>query len=98
MINKDIFINEMNDETVWAVPSGELAGNEYFFYAFPPNCITFGKDFEYKSGANRWGGYLMPWEFYDTYDKADARLEVIFDSYKSADGTLYTRPGGRWRK
>ena len=23
---KDIFINEMNDETVWAVPSGELAG------------------------------------------------------------------------
>ena len=64
----------MNDETVWAVPSGELAGNEYFFYAFPPNCITFGKDFEYKSGANRWGGYLMPWEFYDTYDKADARF------------------------
>lgn len=30
---------------------------------------------------------------YDTYDKADARLEVIFDSYKSADGTLYTVPG-----
>ena len=36
----------------------------------------------------------MPWAFYDTYDKTDARLEVLFDSYKSADGTLYTRPGG----
>ena len=36
----------------------------------------------------------MPWDFYDTYDKADARLEVIADSYKDADGTLYTRPGG----
>ena len=24
---KDVFSNEMNDETVWAVPGGELAGN-----------------------------------------------------------------------
>lgn len=92
---KDVFSNEMNDETVWAVPGGELAGNEYAYYLFPPNCITFGKNFEHKAcPTHRWGGYLMPWDFYDTYDKADARLEVIADSYKDADGTLYTRPGG----
>lgn len=86
---KDVFSNEMNDETVWAVPGGELAGNEYAYYLFPPNCITFGKNFEHKAcPTHRWGGYLMPWDFYDTYDKADARLEVIADSYKDADVLL----------
>ncbi|MDE6491211.1 MAG: RagB/SusD family nutrient uptake outer membrane protein [Muribaculaceae bacterium] len=91
---REIFTKEQCDETIWAVPSGETAGNEYFYYCFPPNCITWGENFENPSCPTaRWGGYIMPWRFYDTFDSQDVRLQHIAYQYKSGDGTVYTRPG-----
>lgn len=86
-----IFSEEHNNENIWSVPSGPQMGNEWFYYMIPPSCAEVcGIEV-----APYWGVTMMPWEFYDTYDKQDKRLSGIADSYTGTDGTLYSRDGNQ---
>lgn len=49
-------------------------------------------DFPWADKATGWGrGMIMPWEFYDSFEKGDSRLKNVFDSYTSVNGNTVTR-------
>ena len=35
-----------------------------------------------------WGGYVMPWSFYNTFEEGDTRLENIYTTYRTASGEV----------
>lgn len=82
-----VFSEEHNNENIWSVPSGQQMGNEWFFYMIPSTCAEVCG----IKVAPYWGVTMMPWAFYDSYDKNDARLSGIADHYTGPDGTIYSR-------
>lgn len=85
----DVFNEEMNNENIWSVPSGAQMGNEFFFYAMPPDIKTVcGQDVNPV-----WGVYQMPWAFYDTFSHGDKRLAGIADHYTDINGKELRRGG-----
>ncbi len=43
-------------------------------------------DMPWADKATGWGGYVMPWEFYNTFNYADKRLACIHTDYVSTTG------------
>lgn len=43
------------------------------------------------ANAAGWGGYVMPWDFYNTFEENDERKARIFTSYTNDDGDLVDR-------
>lgn len=84
---KNVFINEGNNEVIWAVPSGEGYNNYWFSTNMPWDCKKIN-GIEVQQG---WSGYYMPWSFYDTYPAGDKRLETIGSSYETFDGQFYEK-------
>lgn len=39
----------------------------------------------------KWGGYRITWQFYNTYDANDERLEVISGAFTGTDGEVYNQ-------
>ena len=81
---------EKNTETIWAVTTDPLAQgrgaegnfNAYSYYTRPGN-------FPGKSG---WGDvFVSAWNFYDSFDPADERRELLVGSYTGTDGVVYDR-------
>lgn len=87
----DVFNQEENNENIWSVPSGPQMGNEWFFYAIPPDCSNVcGQEVN-----PCWGVLQMPWDFYDTFADCDKRKTGISDHYDGTDGKLHTRNGDK---
>jgi starch-binding outer membrane protein, SusD/RagB family len=84
---KNVFINEGNNEVIWAVPSGEGYNNYWFSTNMPWDCKKIN-GIEVQQG---WSGFYMPWSFYDTYPTGDKRLETIGSSYETFDGQQYEK-------
>ncbi|MCH3969531.1 MAG: RagB/SusD family nutrient uptake outer membrane protein [Prevotella sp.] len=74
----DAFKNEQSDEIIWAVPSGTISDNEWFYYAIPSDCNQVcGQEV-----APYWGVFTMPWAFYNTFTDQDVRKMGIGATYK----------------
>ncbi|MFI0430470.1 RagB/SusD family nutrient uptake outer membrane protein [Mariniflexile sp. HMF6888] len=85
---KDIFskANRRNTELIYSIPASQVTGANYWLswtlpYNFPTTNPTISK----------WNGYRITWDFYDTFEVADERLETIFAEYTSTSGDLITK-------
>lgn len=43
-------------------------------------------DMAWAEKAEGWGGYIMPWDFYDGFEAGDTRLACVYDHYTSKSG------------
>lgn len=43
-------------------------------------------DMPWTENSTGWGGYVMPWDFYNTFEEGDLRLEKIITSYVNKNG------------
>ncbi len=48
-------------------------------------------DMPWTEKSTGWGGYVMPWDFYDSYEAGDLRLKRIFESYVNTSGKTISR-------
>lgn len=85
---KDIFSleNEGNSEIIWASVC-DRAGNmqNWMAHALPSQFPTK------NPSISKWGGYKVPWAFYNTFEAGDKRLESIVGEYVGNDGVLYNQ-------
>lgn len=45
-------------------------------------------DYPWSEKAEGWGGYVLPWDFYDTFELGDKRLEGLKTSYMNKKGVF----------
>lgn len=86
----DLFVDKMNNEIIYSVPSSEGSPNYWVAEVIPSN---------YSSGIGNltspgWNVYYMPWSFYDNFEQGDERLETIVDSYQNNRGQTLSRNNG----
>ncbi len=76
-----------NSEIIHCLPcnSGSESATNYLVAAYLPG------DYPWADKATGWGGYIMPWDFYDTYEAGDARLNTLKDSYVNKRGKQINR-------
>ncbi|RNC83207.1 MAG: RagB/SusD family nutrient uptake outer membrane protein [Balneola sp.] len=86
----DVFNNEQNNELIYAVPADASSPNYYTQEIIPTNFESSGS-FIRSSG---WYGLWMPWDFYDTFDAGDERLDTILDSYIDFRNNTVDRSNG----
>lgn len=48
-------------------------------------------DMPWTEKSEGWGGYVMPWAFYDTFESGDARTKNIVTQYTNKSGVLMTK-------
>jgi len=91
----DVFINEGNNEVIYAVPSDPSSPNWYMMEVLPPNFqSTSDGSITHDPG---WYVLYMPWEFYDKYEAGDLRAATtIFDSYINTGDVLVERGSSRF--
>ena len=85
---KDIFTleNEGNKETIWATVC-DRTDNAQMWLAHvlsSPYPTT-------NPNIQKWGGYRVLWNFYNTFDPADKRLEVLIGEFDGTDGFHYSQ-------
>lgn len=51
-------------------------------------------NFPWTERSGTWGSYVMPWDYYDTFDAADKRRELISAGYTGKDGKVEVRGSG----
>jgi len=103
---KDLFREptEKNNETIWAVsvdPTGD--GNEpkpnfnaWAFYTAPSDYSNGTLTGSARGGGWAWpGAILATWKFYDSFNPADKRRELLLASYPATWGGTYTRANMR---
>ena len=70
--------NQRNKEVIFPIPNFAVGGlgNMFLAHALPADYVS-------KAGipVTAWGGFLVPWDFYDTYDPADKRRNALLASY-----------------
>jgi hypothetical protein len=91
----DVFINEGNEEVIYAVPADPSSPNWYMMEVLPPNFKSTGDG----TIAHDPGWYVlnMPWEFYDKYEEGDLRAATtIVDSYINTGDVLVERGNSRF--
>ncbi|MEG1649681.1 MAG: RagB/SusD family nutrient uptake outer membrane protein [Rikenellaceae bacterium] len=93
----DIFTleNEGNKEIIHASTANISNPTLWLAHVLPGGFPTTNPNIQ------KWNGYRMLWNFYDTYEKGDTRLETISAEYKStSDGVVYNRenPGPNFKK
>lgn len=71
-------LNQKNDEIIFPIPNFPVGGmgNCFLAHALPADYVS-------KNGVplTTWGGFLVPWDFYDTYDPADKRRAALMTEY-----------------
>jgi hypothetical protein len=86
-VYKNVFIQEGNNEVVWASPSGVNVPSRHIPCSTPWDIAAMlGQKVD-----QGWGGQFIPWDFYDKYPAQDTRLETIASEYLSVDGTVKKR-------
>lgn len=83
---KDIFTleNEKNSEIIFAAQCSR-ATNKQLWLAHVLSSVYPTKN----PNIQKWGGYRVPWNFYNTFQKEDKRLEVLVGEFTGTDGKLY---------
>lgn len=77
-----------NDEVILQITCNDASRNTCNFVV----ADAMPTDFPWADKATGWGrGFIMPWEFYDTFENGDARLENVYDHYTSTNGNTVTR-------
>lgn len=77
-----------NDEVILQITCNDASRNTCNFVV----ADAMPTDFPWADKATGWGrGFIMPWEFYDTFESGDARLQNVYDHYTSTNGNLVTR-------
>lgn len=70
--------NQRNSEVIFPIPNFAVGGlgNCFLAHALPA-------DYQSKDGISltKWGGFLVPWNFYDSYDSEDGRRDGIMTTY-----------------
>lgn len=70
--------NQRNQEIIFPIPNFPVGGlgNVFLAHALPADYVS-------KDGIplTRWGGFLVPWAFYDSYDPADKRRNALLSGY-----------------
>lgn len=78
--------NEGNSEIILQIPCNSSA-------SWTSNYMTaevLPSDMPWTDQSTGWGGYVMPWAFYNTFEKGDVRAKNVVASYTSTNGTLMT--------
>ena len=86
----DIFKIKANNEIIYGVPANDASPNYWMQEVLPG-------DFKSGGAITRgpgWGGYFMPWAFFDKYEAADLRKSTIIDSYTKQNGSINNRASG----
>lgn len=84
----DIFTleNERNKEIIWAAQCSRAVNKQYWL------AHVLSSQYPTKNPSiQKWGGYRVPWAFYDTFDKEDKRLDVLVGEFTGTDGALYNK-------
>ena len=78
----DIFTlaNEKNSETIWAVNC--LRGTQE--HKWHPHVLP--NDYPNTDALTKWNGWKISWDFFNTFEKGDKRLETIIYEYEGAEG------------
>lgn len=79
---KNIFTleNEKNKEIIWAaVCDGKTISSMWHAHVLSSGYPTKNPNIQ------KWGGYRVPWIFYNKFDKTDKRLEVLVGEYIDAN-------------
>ena len=79
--------NEGNSEIVLAVPCISTAS----WCANYMTAEVLPSDMPWTEKSAGWGGYVMPWAFYDTFEPGDKRTANIYTQYVNSNGVLQTR-------
>ena len=48
-------------------------------------------DMAWTTNSSGWGGYVMPWDFYNTFEQGDKRTNCIVTQYTNTSGKLMTK-------
>ena len=85
---KDIFTleNEGNKETIWACMS-DRSNNAQMWLAH----VLSSPYPTSNENIQKWGGYRLPWSFYNKFDSNDERLQVLVGDFQGTDGHHYTQ-------
>ncbi|MGF6924692.1 hypothetical protein QFZ48_000192 [Chitinophaga sp. W2I13] len=86
----DIFKKKAGKELIYAVPTNDASPNYWIQEVLPG-------DFKQAGSIQRapgWGGYYMPWSFYNKYETNDTRKTTIIDHYTKSDGTEANKSNG----
>ena len=79
--------NAGNSEIILCVPCNSSA-------SWTANYMTaevLPADMPWTAQSTGWGGYVMPWDFYDTFNSADKRLECVYTNYTSTTGKYWDK-------
>lgn len=85
---KNIFTleNEKNEEIIWAAQCSRAVNKQLWL------AHVLSSQYPTKNPSiQKWGGYRLPWAFYDTFDKEDKRLEVLVGEFVGTDGVTYNK-------
>lgn len=76
-----------NNEIILQIPCNlSQSGTVSYFTA-----EVLPTDMPWTEKSTGWGGFVMDWDFYDSYEPGDKRLAMIFDSYTNTSGKLISR-------
>ena len=79
---------EGNSEIILQVPC--TAAAEWTANLMTAECMP--ADYSWTDKSAGWGGYVMPWDFYDTFEAGDQRARNLITSYTStASGQVISR-------
>ena len=79
--------NEANNEIVLSIACTSSAS--WCSNYMTAECLP--GDYPWTEKATGWGGYVMPWDFYDTFEPGDSRLACLATSYRSTYGIDVSR-------
>lgn len=85
---EDIFTleNEGNHEIIWACQEKrDICEELWLAHVLPSQYITKNENIQ------KWNGYRVPWEFYNTFDPQDKRLKVLVGEFTDEEGTTYNQ-------
>lgn len=83
---KDIFTleNEKNEEIIWACQCTRSTNMQMWLAHVLSSVYPTA-----NPNIQKWGGYRVPWHFYNTFEDGDKRLEVLIGDFIGTDGIHY---------
>ena len=79
--------NAANNEVILQI-CGNISASSCVNY-MTAECLP--GDMVWTDTSEGWGGYVMPWAFYDSFEPGDTRKACLYDSYVNKSGETVTR-------
>ena len=76
-----------NNEVILCRPCNLSLDNAVNY--FTAECLP--EDMPWATNGTGWGGYVMAWDFYDTFEPGDKRLANVYTSYVNKSGKTVQR-------